>query len=186
MSRLARRPIAIPQGVQVNVTGSVATVKGPKGELTRDFSALKVGLRKDKELFVDQKGPHGSADPAKWGLAHALLRSMVKGVSEGFTKTLEVHGVGYRAAVAGKTLKLELGFSHDVEVPLPQGIEAKVQKNQIILTGFNAEQLGDFAAKVRALRPPEPYKGKGVRYLGEYVRQKEGKKAAGEASGGAG
>jgi len=182
MSRLAKKPIAIPQGVQVNITGRMVVVKGPKGEIKRDFDDLGVNFKKDKEIMVE-KG--NRTDAAKWGLAHALLRSMVTGVSTGFTKTLEVNGVGYRAAVAGKLLKLELGFSHDVEVPLPDGIAAAVKKNQIILTGHNAEQLGTFAAKVRALRPPEPYKGKGIRYLGEYVRQKEGKKAAGEAGGAA-
>lgn len=182
MSRLARKPIAIPAGVTVTITGHVVVVKGPKGEMTRDFSRLGVKIKKDKDLTVE-KSLNG--DASRWGLAHALLKSMVIGVSTGFTKTLEVNGVGYRAAVAGKLLKLELGFSHDVEVPLPEGIQAKVQKNQIILTGHNAEQLGTFAASVRKLRPPEPYKGKGIRYLGEYVRQKEGKKAAGEAGGAA-
>ncbi|MFH0830866.1 MAG: 50S ribosomal protein L6 [Parcubacteria group bacterium] len=181
MSRLARRPIAIPPGVEVNISGSLVAVKGPKGELKRDFAALRVAVKKDKDLTVKKAG---QADSASWGLAHALLRSMLKGVSEGFSKTLEVHGVGYRAAVTGKVLKLELGFSHVVEVPLPEGISAKVQKNQIILSGFDAERLGDFAAGVRAMRRPEPYKGKGIRYLGEHVRQKEGKKAAGEAAGG--
>ncbi|MFO0704472.1 MAG: 50S ribosomal protein L6 [Candidatus Andersenbacteria bacterium] len=183
MSRLAKKPIAIPAGVTVTLADRLVTIKGPKGEIQRNFAGLGVKITKDKELHVE-KTAHG--DAARWGLAHALLRSMVTGTTTGFTKTLEVNGVGYRAAVAGKLLKLELGFSHEVAVPLPEGIAAKVQKNQIILTGHNAEQLGTFAATVRALRPPEPYKGKGIRYLGEYVRQKEGKKAAGEAAGGAG
>jgi large subunit ribosomal protein L6 len=183
MSRLAKRPIAVPAGVQVNISGAVVKVKGPKGELTRDFGHLRVDIKKDKELTVKRTG---GGDPARWGLAHALLRNMITGADKGFTKTLEVQGVGFRAAVAGKLLKLELGFSHPVEVELPTGIEAKVQKNQIILTGADAETLGDFAAKIRDIRPPEPYKGKGIRYLGEHVRIKEGKKAAGEGAGGGG
>ncbi|MFO0702871.1 MAG: 50S ribosomal protein L6 [Candidatus Andersenbacteria bacterium] len=181
MSRVGRQPIPVPAGVQVKVAGSNVAIKGPKGELTRDLGAIGVKVTSGNELVVEQ----GKADPAGWGLARALLANMVKGVTDGFTKTLEVHGVGYKAAVAGKTLKLELGFSHPVDVQLPEGVEAKVVKNQIVLTGFDNEQLGDFAAQVRRLRPPEPYKGKGIRYADEHVRQKEGKKAAAEAGGGA-
>ena len=166
----------------MNIADAVVSVKGPKGELKRDFSRLGVNIKKDKDATVEKKA---GGDAARWGLAHALLKNMLIGVSQGFTKTLEVNGVGYRAAMAGKALKLEVGFSHDVEIPLPDGIDAKVEKNQIILTGNNAETLGDFAAKVRKVRPPEPYKGKGIRYLGEFVRRKEGKKAAGEGAGGA-
>lgn len=183
MSRLASKPIVIPQGVQVNIADGMVTVKGTKGELKRDFSKLGVAIKADKEITVEKTA---GGDAARWGLAHALLRSMVTGASQGFTKTLEINGVGYRAAVAGKLLKLEVGFSHEVEIDLPEGIEAKVQKNLIMLTGYDAEKLGNFAAKVRAVRPPEPYKGKGIRYQGEFVRQKEGKKAAGEGAGGAG
>lgn len=180
MSRLAIKPIQVPSGVEINISANIVKVKGPKGELERDFSRLGVAISNDKELKVEKKA-HG--DSARWGLAHALLSNMIKGVHEGFTKTLEIHGVGYRAAVNGKNIKLELGMSHDIELPLPEGIEAKVQKNQIILEGFNNERLGDFAAEVRSLRPPEPYKGKGIRYLGEFVRQKEGKKAVAEGEG---
>jgi large subunit ribosomal protein L6 len=173
-------PITVPAGVQVKVAGSSVAIKGPKGELTRDLGLIGVKVTAGKELVVER----GHASSAGWGLARALLANMVKGVSDGFTKTLEVHGVGYKAAVAGKVLKLELGFSHPVDVTLPNGVEAKVVKNQVVLSGFDNEALGDFAAQVRRLRPPEPYKGKGIRYADEHVRQKEGKKAATEGAGG--
>jgi large subunit ribosomal protein L6 len=178
MSRIGRMPIPVPAGVQVKMDGSTVAVKGPKGELKRDLGPIGAKLNVGKDVVVEK----GHASPAGWGLARALVANMVKGVTDGFTKTLEVHGVGYKAAVAGKTLKLELGFSHPVDVQLPEGIEAKVVKNQIQLTGFNNEELGDFAARVRKLRPPEPYKGKGIRYADEHVRQKEGKKAAAEGA----
>jgi large subunit ribosomal protein L6 len=181
MSRVGRKPIVIPSGVDVSVQGAAVKVKGPKGTLERDFSQLKVSIKKDKELTLAMQS---GGDSARWGLARALLANMLTGVTTGFTKSLELHGVGYKAAVAGKTLKLELGFSHPVEIQLPEGVEAKVQKNQIIFTGAHKEVLGDFAAKVRKIRPPEPYKGKGLRYVGEHVRQKEGKKAAAEGAGG--
>lgn len=179
MSRVGRKPIVVPAGVTVTVADHVVTVKGAKGELKRDFTPIGVKITAGKEIVVER----GHADPAGWGLARALLANMVKGVSDGFSKTLEVQGVGYKAAVAGKMLKLELGFSHSVEVALPTGVEAKVVKNQVVLSGFNNEVLGDFAAQVRKLRPPEPYKGKGIRYLGEHVQIKEGKKAATEGAG---
>ncbi len=178
MSRLAKKPIVIPSGTTLTITGAVVTAKGPKGELTRDFGKLRVAFKKDKDLVVEI----GKADSALWGLAHALARNMVKGVHEGFTKGVEVQGVGYRAAVQGRTLNLELGFSHPVNIEIPTGIEAKVQKNQIMFTGADVEALGDFVAKVRRVRPPEPYKGKGVRYIGEQVRLKVGKKAAAEGA----
>lgn len=178
MSRLAKKPIVIPSGVTVSIKDSVVSAKGPKGELSRDFARLRVSFKQDKDLIVEQ----GKADSALWGLAHALARNLIKGVHEGFTKGLEVQGVGYRAAVQGRKLNLELGFSHPVNVDIPAGIEAKVQKNQIMFTGADVEALGDFVAQVRRIRPPEPYKGKGVRYIGEHVRIKVGKKAAAEGA----
>jgi len=171
MSRLAKKPIVIPSGVTLEIKGATLQAKGPKGTLSRDFGQLRVSLKKDKELLIER----GKADSALWGLAHALARNLIKGVHEGFSKGVEVHGVGYRAAVQGRKLNLELGFSHPVEVAIPEGIEAKVQKNQIMFSGADVEVLGDFVARVRRLRPPEPYKGKGIKYLGEIIRRKPGK-----------
>lgn len=178
MSRVGKQPISIPDGVQVDVNDTVVKVKGPKGELSRDFRALAVKIKKDKDLVVELKNPQKKA---MWGLARSLLANMVIGVHEGFEKKLEVQGVGFKAAAQGKSLKLDIGFSHSVEVDLPEGIEVKVEKNIIVFSGADNEKLGNFTAEVRKLRPPEPYKGKGLRYLGEHVRMKEGKKAAGEA-----
>ncbi len=180
MSRIGKQPIAIPEGVQVDIADGLVKVKGPKGNLERDFSALKVKINKDKDISIEQ----ADADSASWGLARALLANMVTGVTTGFTKTLEVHGVGYKAAAQGKSLNLDLGFSHPVKVDVPEGLEVSVEKDKIIFTGIDSEKLGNFAASVRKLRPPEPYKGKGLRYEGEHVQIKEGKKAAGEALAG--
>lgn len=177
MSRIGKQPITTPAGVQVDIRDGLVKVKGPKGNLEYDFTRLGVVIKKDKELLVQQ----GRADSAKWGLARALLANLVIGAAEGFSKTLEVHGVGFKAAVQGQKLSLALGFSHPVEVDIPQDITVKVEKDKIIFTGSDKAQLGDFVANVRKLRPPEPYKGKGLRYEGEHVRMKEGKKAAGEA-----
>ncbi len=180
MSRIGKQPVTIPEGVQVDVKDDVVKVKGPKGNLEQDFSDLGVTIKKDKEVTIEKN----KADGAKWGLARALVANLITGVSEGFSKTLEVHGVGFKVAVAGKKLKLELGFSHTIEVDIPEGVTVKVEKDKIIFDSVDKALLGDFVANVRKLRPPEPYKGKGLRYLGEHVRMKEGKKAAGEAGAG--
>jgi len=182
MSRIGRQPVEIPSGVNVTVDGVKVSVKGPKGELARDFAPLRVGIVQADDLTVEQK----KADSARWGLARALLANMVHGVAEGFSKSLELHGVGYKAKIAGQKLTLDLGFSHQVAVDVPEGITATVEKDIITFSGVDREVVGNIADKVRKLRPPEPYKGKGLRYVGEHVRRKEGKKAVTEGSPGAG
>ncbi len=178
MSRIGNSPVPIPAGVELKIDGSRVTVKGPKGTLERTFPepvsiALEDGTavvsRRDEER--DSKALHG--------LSRALLHNMVVGVNEGFRKELSLVGVGYRAALKGRGLELQLGFSHPVEVPAPDGIDFEVPEvTRIIVSGIDKELVGQVAADIRTLRPPEPYKGKGVRYVDEYVRRKAGKAVA--------
>lgn len=178
MSRVGNKVIAIANGVSVSREGDVVTVKGPKGTLSERIPSqidLEVGdgsvSLKRKDDKTDSRAAHG--------LARALVANMVDGVSTAFVKELEIQGVGYRADMSGRTLKLLLGFSHPVEMPVPEGIEVSVDRNVIVkIEGINRMQVGQFAADVRSLRPPEPYKGKGVRYVGEQVRRKVGKAGA--------
>ena len=176
MSRLARNPIAIPDGVTVDVNGQDVKVKGPKGELgLRVHDEVSVKME-DGQIKVDPKSKSREAR-ALWGTMWALIRNRIVGVNEGYTKNLELHGVGYRANVQGSNLVMQLGFSHDVEYPIPQGIDVKVEKQTAIaISGIDKEQVGAVAAKIKSFRPPEPYKGKGVRYAGQFVLRKEGKK----------
>ena len=175
MSRLGKQPVAIPSGVEVNVTEGVMTVKGPKATLSRP-------VKSDVEIKVEGSEvilTPGDTDMARalWGTYAAHLRNMITGVTDGFTKNLEIEGVGYRAEVKGKEIVLNVGFSHPVALEIPEGISAEVQKNVITLTGSDLEELGQFAANVRKVKKPEPYKGKGIRYQGEYIIRKQGKKA---------
>lgn len=175
MSRIGRAPIAIPAGVTVKVDGNVVSVKGPKGELSRAISKDIIVEIEDNTILVkrptDEK-EHRSLH----GLSRTLIANMVTGVTQGFTKTLEIAGVGYRAAKAGTKLALTLGFSHPVEVEPPKGITIDVPApNKIIVSGIDKEAVGALAAKIRSYREPEPYKGKGVKYEGEKVRRKVGK-----------
>jgi large subunit ribosomal protein L6 len=176
MSRIGKRIIAVPKGVTVNIDGQTVSVKGPKGErswtvaeeieVAQDDEGLKLGLRADT-----QRGR------AMWGLSRTLLDNMVVGVTTGFEKSLDLVGVGYRAAMKGNALSLQLGFSHDVDIQPPAGVTFAVPKQtEIKITGADKQAVGQIAAVIRKLRPPEPYKGKGVRYTGEKVRRKEGKK----------
>lgn len=177
MSRIGKKPIEIPAGVEVKVEGQKVTVKGPKGELVREFRPeVKIEL-KDKEVLTSISLDTKLAK-SLWGLTRMLISNMVKGVSEGFEKKLEIQGVGYRAEVAGKDLNLNMGYSHPVKLEIPEGLTAIVEKNIITISGINKEAVGQFAANVRKVRKPEPYKGKGIRYVGEYVRRKVGKKVA--------
>jgi len=176
VSRIGRLPVSIPKGVQVTIDGLSVKVKGPKGELQREFDPqIKVELG-DGQLVVTRSSDRGPVR-ALHGLTRALLANMVEGVSEGFRKSLEIVGVGYRADLQGNDLVLRVGYSHVVEYPSPQGITFKVEKgNRIIhVDGADKELVGQVAAEIRAVRKPEPYKGKGIRYLGEYVRRKAGK-----------
>lgn len=175
MSRLGKQPVAIPSGVTVSFEGDVLTVKGPKATLSRP-------VKKDVEIKIEEDSvvlTPGDTDaaPALWGTYAAHLRNMIEGVTEGFTKVLEIEGVGYRAEVKGKEIVLNVGFSHPVNLEIPEGITAEVQKNVITLTGSDKDELGQFAANVRKVKKPEPYKGKGIRYQGEYIIRKQGKKA---------
>lgn len=176
MSRLGKLPVAVPNGVTVSFADGVLTVTGPKGTLTRTVKEKDVAVEVSDEgvTFTPQDTPHA---PALWGTYAAHCRNMIQGVTEGFTKILDIEGVGYRAEVQGDKLVLNLGFSHPVEMQIPAGVEAAVEKSTITLTGGDVEILGQFAANVRAVRPPEPYKGKGIRYRDEYVIRKQGKKA---------
>jgi large subunit ribosomal protein L6 len=173
-------PIPVPSGVEVRVAGTLVTVKGPKGELSRDVDAEMKVEQKDGEVIVSRPTEQ-SRHRAMHGLTRTLVANMVTGVSAGFTKTLELQGVGYRAQMQGRDLVLAVGYSHPVNVPPPPGIEFEVEgTSRIIVKGINREHVGQTAADVRKIRPPEPYKGKGIRYLGEYVRRKAGK--AGKAT----
>jgi len=179
MSRIGKMPITIPAGVEVKLDGSTVTVKGPKGELKQTFSP-EIGVEvKGTEILVtrpDDEKEHR----ALHGLTRTLISNMVVGVTEGYKKTLEVNGVGYRAQKQGNNLVLNLGFSHQVIVPEIDGISIEVPSaNSIVISGADKQMVGQFAADIRKKRPPEPYKGKGIKYEGEHIRRKEGKAAKG-------
>lgn len=178
MSRVGRKPILIPKGVTVAVEGETVRVEGPKGKLSRMVpAALTVSLQ-DSRLLVQRSSDHRTVR-ALHGLTRALLANMVQGVTEGFEKKLEIVGIGYRAQLQGRALQLTLGYSHPVIFPLPEGIQAEVDKQtSVTIRGADKELVGQTAAKLRALRKPDPYKGKGIRYVGEMIRRKVGKKAA--------
>ena len=182
MSRIGKKPIIIPEGVSAKFDNGLLTVKGPLGEESRIFKddiSISVG---EKTIILEpnkaRKFRRVKAISALWGTYASHIRNIIEGVVKGFSKTLVIEGIGYRASKEGSTLILNLGFSHPVKVPIPPGIDLKIEKNTIIISGSNKEQVGMFASKVRALKKPEPYKGKGIRYEKEIVRHKAGKKAA--------
>ncbi len=175
MSRLGKQPVAIPSGVTVTFENGLLTVKGPKATLSREIKS-DVDVKIDGAAVTLVPGKTEAA-PALWGTYAAHLRNMITGVTEGYTKVLEIEGVGYRAEVKGNEIVLSVGFSHPVKLAIPEGIGAEVQKNVITLTGNDKDVLGQFAANVRKVKQPEPYKGKGIRYQGEYIIRKQGKKA---------
>lgn len=175
MSRVGKSPIELPKGVEVKVEGTTVTVKGPKGELSREI-VPDMKVEQDEGVVRVVRPSDQPSHRALHGLTRALIANMVKGVSEGFQKTLEIQGVGYRAQMEGKTLVLALGYSHPVNVSPPDGVEFEVDgTSKVIVKGINKQVVGQAAADVRKIRPPEPYKGKGIRYEGEYVRRKAGK-----------
>jgi large subunit ribosomal protein L6 len=179
MSRIGNKAILVPAGVTVSVAeGNLVTVKGPKGELSFQFnSELEINVEATQVVV---KRPNDTKEMKTFhGTTRALLHNMVVGVSEGFKKTLEINGVGYRAALQGNTLVVSAGYSHTVDMPIPAGIKVELPKNtQIVISGIDKQAVGQFAAEIRSIREPEPYKGKGIRYKDEHVRRKEGKKAA--------
>ena len=176
MSRIGKRPVELPAGVSATTEGQVLSVKGPKGtlqlqmrdEITYDVSADGISVQPANET---------KAARSFWGMQRTLVQNLVTGVTEGFTKTLEITGVGYRAQAQGKNLRLQLGYSHDVNFPVPEGIEVKTpDQNTVEITGIDRQKVGQVAAEIRRWRKPEPYKGKGIKYRGEYIFRKEGKK----------
>ena len=177
MSRVGRKIIPVPKGVNITVGKDAVAVKGPKGELKRQLPAgVSVALN-GADLTV-ARADDSNENRAKHGMVRALLANMVKGVIDGFERKLEINGVGYRADVAGQKLNMALGFSHPVVFELPKGVAAKVDKNVVILSGIDKEMLGETASKIRAIRPPEPYKGKGIKYVEETIKRKVGKTGA--------
>jgi large subunit ribosomal protein L6 len=176
MSRIGKRPVTIPSGVTATVEGQTVKMKGPKGQLqfvVHDDVEVKV----DKNLVKVSPRSETNRARALYGTARAQIANLVEGVTKGYEKKLEINGVGYRAAMAGKSLQLALGYSHDVIYPIPEGIQIAVPKpTEITITGTDSQRVGQVAAEIRAYRKPEPYKGKGVKYVGEFIFRKEGKK----------
>ena len=176
MSRIGKKPVPLPKGVTASVEGRTVKVKGPKGE-------LKVTLVDDVDVVLEDGSvvvsPREGYERARamWGMSRTLVNNLVVGVTQGFTEKLEINGVGYRAAVQGKALNLQLGFSHDVAYPIPEGIQIVAEKpTALTISGVDKQLVGQVAAEIRAYRPPEPYKGKGVKYASEHILRKEGKK----------
>lgn len=176
MSRVGRMPITLPKGVNVNIDGQKISVTGPKGSLSREVRP-EIAVQLEGDTLVVSRSSDERAERAYHGLTRALLANMVQGVSQGYRKVLEVEGVGYRANMSGTALVLQLGFSHPVEIVPPPGVKFSVEKGDKVFTieGIDKELVGEIAAKIRSLRKPEPYKGKGVRYQGEHIRRKAGK-----------
>jgi large subunit ribosomal protein L6 len=177
MSRIGKKPIQIPKDVQVRLEGDIISVKGPKGKLTRELHP-KVAVDVADEHIAVSVPDESKASKSLQGLTRMLIDNMVTGVTKGFEKALEIVGVGYRVEIQDRTAVLNLGYSHPIHFELPDGIEAKVEKTKIVLSGIDREVLGMTAAKMRSFRRPEPYKGKGLRYEGERVRRKAGKAGA--------
>jgi len=177
MSRIGKQPITVPAGVEVSIAADSVTVKGSKGALVAPLFPGITAAQEGDQLSISCSDLGTKKTKSFYGLVRALLANNVIGVSTGFQKVLELRGVGYRAQAQGKKLNLSLGFSHPVEYALPEGVDAKVEQSKITISGFDKQKVGQVAAEIRAYRPPEPYKGKGVRYEGEHVAMKEGKKA---------
>ena len=176
MSRIGKNDVTIPEGVNFSIEGKVLSVKGKLGELSEVITDAVEIIYKDSKVSVKPFNKDKNS-LSQWGLVRSLINNMVIGVDKGFSKNLEVRGVGYRAAVDGDILNLQLGYSHDIKVAIPKEINVKCAKpTEILISGFSKQKVGQFAAEIRSLRKPEPYKGKGVRYSDEFVRQKEGKK----------
>jgi large subunit ribosomal protein L6 len=185
MSRIGRKPLEIPKGVSVSITKDAVQVKGPKGTLNMKrqgtTAAVEIKQAKDeeskKDILVFERKGNLPNERAAHGLTRALVGNMLKGVTDGFTRELEINGVGYKAEIKGTSITLSLGFSHPIEFKLPEGVTAKTDKNMLILSGIDKQLLGGAASKIRSFRPPEPYKGKGIKYKEETILRKAGKTA---------
>jgi large subunit ribosomal protein L6 len=177
MSRVGQKPISLPKDVKIDLRDDLLTVKGPKGELRRKIHP-KVAILTEKDQIVVSIKDGNKGSKALHGLFRALIANMVTGVTQGFERALEIVGVGYRAELSGKRATFHLGYAHPITLDLPEGIDARVEKTKITLSGIDKELLGKTAAKIRSLREPEPYKGKGIRYDGETIRRKAGKTGA--------
>ncbi len=177
MSRVGKKPLQVPSGVTLTVEGQNVRAKGPKGELALVLHPRVSAAVADGALTVSVKDENKVDDRALWGLSRRLIENLVVGVSKGFSKQLEINGIGFKAAVAGPVLKLEVGYSHDVDFPIPKGIKIGVDKNVITVEGIDKHLVGETAAQIRAIKKPEPYKGKGIKYVDETIRRKAGKAA---------
>jgi len=176
MSRIGKKAVPVPAGVQVTIAGQDVTVKGPKGQLSWTV-VEEIEVRQEGAELVLSKRVDTTRAQAMWGLSRTLVNNMVVGVTQGYEETLELVGVGYRAAMKGTALSMQLGFSHEVDIPAPTGVSfATPKQTEVKISGIDKQLVGETAARIRRIRPPEPYKGKGVRYAGEKVRRKEGKK----------
>lgn len=175
MSRIGKKPIVVPSGVKAEMQGSVLNVTGPKGTVAVLVHPLVKVNMTDGEMTIDIQNKDVKFEKSLWGLTRSLVANAVQGVTQGFEKKLEINGVGFRGSVTGKMLNLALGFSHPVDVPVPENLTATIEKNVITISGIDKQAVGEFAAKVRALKKPEPYKGKGIKYSDEVVRRKAGK-----------
>jgi large subunit ribosomal protein L6 len=176
MSRIGKKPVPVPKGVTANVDGQTVTAKGPKGQLAVQL-VEQVGAEMTADGIAVQPRDESKAARAMWGMSRTLVQNIVTGVTDGFEKRLEITGVGYRAQVQGKSLNLALGYSHDVNYPIPEGIQvATPRPTEVVISGIDKQKVGQVAAEIRRWRAPEPYKGKGVKYAGEFIFRKEGKK----------
>jgi large subunit ribosomal protein L6 len=176
MSRIGKKPVAVPAGVTASLEGQTVKAKGPKGELRFTVPELIHVEHKDGAIKVDPRD-ESKAARSQWGMSRTMVSNIFTGVTQGFEKKLEINGVGYKAAVAGKVVKLSLGYSHDVDYPIPEGITVTTPKpTEIVIVGIDKQKVGQVAAEIRDYRGPEPYKGKGVKYAGEFIFRKEGKK----------
>jgi large subunit ribosomal protein L6 len=176
MSRIGKKPVTVPSGVTAQVNGQEVKVKGPKGELKHMLADAMVAKLDKDGIEVSMREDTKEAR-AMWGMSRTMVANLIAGVTEGFTKRLEITGVGYRAAVQGQNLNLQLGYSHDIAFAIPQGIQVVCPKpTEIVVTGIDKQKVGQVAAEIRRFRPPEPYKGKGIKYAGEFILRKEGKK----------
>lgn len=176
MSRIGKRPVPVPDNVQATIDGQLVTVKGPKGELSAVIVDEVIAKMSDGGIAIEPRDETKRAR-SMWGMSRTLIQNLVTGVTDGYTRTLEINGVGYRAQMQGKNVQLQLGLSHEVVYEVPQGIDVACPKQtEIIISGIEKQKVGQVAAEIRRYRPPEPYKGKGIKYAGEYIFRKEGKK----------